>query len=252
MRKFNIKTPILYRVLICLLCLVLVSAALFYYIQAKYVSGGEDNTPEASVTRWGFTANINGDNMFGEHYVGGEIETDTTLDDYSYDVRAKAESTVIAPDTSGYMSFSVKGSAEVDAQVVLKASGGDVKVTVDEGGSKYEYRPIRWSLDVIDGSNVTNEINNGTLEELLERMEELNPIIKAGNTVDVEYRITWTWPLETGSTTEEIERNNTLDSVIAAYLARNTIDSTGNTIDSKYTVSASLKFDFIAAVEQVG
>jgi hypothetical protein len=151
------------------------------------------------------------------------------------------------------MSFSVKGSAEVDAQVVLKASGGDVKVTVkNEGGSKYEYRPIRWSLDVIDGSNVTNEINNGTLEELLERMEELNPIIKAGNTVDVEYRITWEWPLETGSTTEEKERNNTLDSVIAAYLARNTIDSTGNTIDSKYTVSASLKFDFIAAVEQVG
>jgi hypothetical protein len=250
MRKFNIKTSFLYRVLICLLCLVLVSAALFYYIQAKYVSGGEDTSPEASITRWGFTANINGDNMFGEHYVGGEIETDTTLDDYSYDVRAKAETTVIAPDTSGYMSFSVKGSAEVDAQVVLKASGGDVKVTVKEDG--YEYRPISWSLDVIDGANVTNEIKNGTLEELLERMEELNPIIKAGNTVDVEYRITWEWPLETGSTPEEKERNNTLDSVIAAYLARNTIDSTGNTIDSKYIVSASLKFDFIAAVEQVG
>lgn len=245
MRKFNIKTPILYRVVICLLCLALLSGALFYYIQAKYISSDTGDTPQASVTRWGFTANINGDNMFGEHYVGGEIETDTTLDDYSYDVRAKAESTVIAPDTSGYMSFSVQGSAEVDAQVVLRASGGDVKVIVNEGGNKYEYRPIRWSLDVIDGANVTNEINNGTLEQLLERMEELNPIIKAGNVVDVEYRITWAWPLETGSTPAEIERNNTLDSVIAAYLA-------GYTIDSKYTVSASLNFEFIAAVEQVG
>ena len=245
MRKFNIKAPLLYRVFLCLLCLVLVSAALFYYIQAKYVSGGGSESPEASVTRWGFTANINGDNMFGERYVAGEIETDTTLDDYSYDVRAKAESTVIAPDTSGYMSFSVKGSAEVDAQVVLKASGGDVKVTVTEGNSTYEYRPIRWSLDVINGANVTNEISNGTLEQLLERMEELNPVIKAGNSVDVEYRVSWNWPLETGSTDAEIERNNTLDSVIAAYLA-------DYTIDSKYDVSASLKFDFIAAVEQVG
>ena len=246
MRKFNIKAPFLYRVFLCLLCLVLVSTALFYYIQAKYVSGGEGESPEASVTRWGFTANINGDNMFGERYVAGEIETDTTLDDYSYDVRTKAESTVIAPDTSGYMSFRVQGSAEVDAQVVLKASGGDVKVTVKEGNSTYVYRPIRWSLDVINGANVTNEINNGTLEQLLERMEELNPVIKAGNSVDVEYRVSWNWPLETGSTPEEIDLHNELDSLIAKKLAGETIDT------QKYTVSASLKFDFIAAVEQVG
>ena len=246
MRKLNIKTPVLYRVLICLLCLVLVSTALFYYIQAKYVSGGGSESPEASVTRWGFTAIINGDHMFGEHYISGEIETDTTLDEYSYDVRAKANSTVIAPDTSGYMSFSVTGSAEVDAQVVLKASGGDVKVTVKEGGNKYEYRPIRWSLDVIDGANITNKVNNGTLEELLSVMASLNPVIKAGNSVDVEYRITWEWPLETGSTQEEKDLHNELDSLIAKKLAGETIDT------QKYTVSANLKFDFVAAVEQVG
>jgi len=227
------------------LCLVLLSGALFYYIQAKYISSDTGDTPQASVTKWGFVVTIDGENMFAGQYVGGTKAAAGLAND-EYDVRAKASSSVVTPDTSGYMTFGVKGSAEVRAQVKLKVSGADLKVVVDNGGSTYTYEPILWTLDVIDGSTVTNQLTDVTLSQLLAKMEALNPIIEVGESVDVKYRVSWRWPIESGATPDEIALHNELDSIIAKKLAEEEIDST------KYAVTASLNFDFAAVVEQVG
>ena len=238
MKRQGVRSHIFIRIALILFILVTLLTLVVSGLYAKFISEDGDDSPTASATLWGFNVTVDGSKMFSEHYQGG-VNAKSGLENGSYDVRAQMGSTVIAPDTSGYMTFSVNGMAEVDAQVILRATGGDVTVTVDNGGgSTSVYRPILWSLAVVDDGVTTYVVSDGTLTEVLDIMEGLNPIIEAGNTVDVEYRIEWEWPLETS------EENNVLDTVIAEYLE-------GKTIDSKYTVSAKLEFDFVAAIEQV-
>ena len=238
MKRKVLRPHIIFRMALILFMLVILLTAIVSGLYARYTAKNDNDSPTASAAVWGFDVSVDGSKMFSEHYQGG-VNATVGLGDSSYDVRAQMGGTVIAPDTSGYMTFSVKGMAEVDARVILRATGGDVTVTVNNGGgSSTVYRPILWSLAIIDGETTEYVVNDGSLEEVLALMESLNPIIEAGNTVDVEYRIEWEWPLETS------EENNILDTVIAEYLA-------GKTIDSKYTVSARLEFDFVAAIEQV-
>ena len=208
MKRQGVRSHIFIRIALILFILVTLLTLVVSGLYAKFISEDGDDSPTASATFWGFTATVDGSKMFSEHYQGG-VNATSGLENGSYDVRAQMGSTVIAPDTSGYMTFSVNGMAEVDAQVILRATGGDVTVTVDNGGgSTFVYRPILWSLAVVDDGVTTYVVSDGTLTEVLDVMESLNPVIEAGNTVDVEYRIEWEWPLETS------EENNVLDTAM--------------------------------------
>lgn len=220
-----------WRVVISLICIVVITFAFFSKIAARFTSDDNSN-PSAEIADWNFTISIDGSKMFSEYYADG-VYAEAGKEDDEYDVRAVADSTAITPDTSGYIVVNITGNAETDARVILEATGSDIKV--EHSGDTYE--PLLWSFDIIENGIVTNIKENVSLVQVVTAVNNVDTVIKASDAeTDLSYVISWNWPLSSG--------NDEYDSLIAKH-------AMGKSIGGEYNVKSSINFSIDVSVEQV-
>lgn len=214
------------------------------YTLSKYVTK-KDASGNASVAKWGFTVTSETNNLFGANYefkTGATNSTVTATNDATkLTVKASSEnSKVVAPGTTGSMTFTIGGTAEVKAKVVINMTvTKDVvlKYTVGEAAAE-EYKPVKWTLK----KGETKLVENSTLAKIAEELnkdaydETINPgeaYTNAGT-----YTIEWAWAYESG--------NDALDTFLGTIA-----HTPGTTTDGTYTKVAegtSTEIDFALSI----
>ena len=179
-------------------CLVAAMGGMTY---SKYITTTETGKQTATAAEWGFVLNANTTKLFGDAYNKGS-ESSAVVTAYADGVSVKADTEdkfVVAPGTSGSMTIAINGTAEVKAQLKIKASDTPKEISV---GTKYY--PIKWTLtDGTDANTVS-----GKLSEVLTAFASKSATIEATKTCDTTYTLSWEWALE------DTNLNNVYDTMI--------------------------------------
>lgn len=204
-RKNNRKTAVIVMLLLALIALMCFGG----YTFSKYVTSGK-GSGTASVAKWGYTASVDTTKLFGKEYKYDTAKAASTVDGTGANLTVKADTTnernLVAPGTTGSMTFTVGGKAEVRAlistglhptnDVVLK-----IKKTSDTAYT--EYRPVKWTLKngegVVSGAeNVTLETIHGVIATDTSLNKEIAPNAELPTAT---YELSWAWVFEnTGDT----------------------------------------------------
>ena len=192
---------------IALLLLLVAVIGFGGYTMSKYISSKSDNGT-ANVAKWGFTVHADATKVFGSNYekAGGVSSSVTDKTDATkLTVKASvADSKVVAPGTTGSMTFGFGGTSEVLAKFTFDLKVTDISLAYTKGGAAGTYSPIKWTLN--DGA--TNVVDGGTIEQVktaLNKEKTLNP----GDTLEEKsYTLTWVWDFESSA------ENNKLDTYL--------------------------------------
>lgn len=179
------KAVIIVIAMLLMVALVVGMGAMTY---SRYITSDTTGDQTATAAKWGFVVTVNADNLFGTDYTletGSSLATKVTSDGVG--VAVNAESSVVAPGTTGSMTISITGSAEVLA-----------KLTIDFGNTVQEihygdYYPVEWTLSEGNTKKVV-----GKLSDVVDYFnnDSNNPKITAGDdTFEREYTLTWEWEL---------------------------------------------------------
>ncbi len=237
--KFNKKKKMLVILSIVLMLTMVVGMGAFTF--AKYVTSHTADD-QANAAQWGFVITADASNLFGKDYTLSGTGTSATVVPTGSGVAVKATGTgnVVAPGTTGSMTFSISGEAEVLAKVSLeKAPTTDIYLDT--------YYPVKWTItESVSGTSVCE---NAKLSEALTALESsVDGIgsIAPGTVVNKTYVISWTWAFDSG--------NNKSDTVLGLLAGGKTVEQI-NTIYGENTVEAgkygtSIAFGFTVTVEQ--
>lgn len=186
------------------------------YTLSKYVTK-KDASGKASVAKWGFTVTSDATNLFGANYefkTGATNSTVTKTNDATkLTVKASDEnSQVVAPGTTGSMTFTIAGTAEVKAAIEVKMNvTSDVvlkyKTTAAPEATPVEYYPVKWTLKKTVDTTTTTVAENKTLAELKTELANLNATVGAGEAYAnaATYTIEWAWAFEVDEATNELD-----------------------------------------------
>lgn len=226
------------------------------YTLSKYVTK-KSTDAKASVAKWGFTATADASELFGKNYkfdgTKSIVTNETTGVTYTVKSSAADSETVknrVAPGTTGSMTFSIQGKAEVLASINLQMTNTkDVVLNYTKGEATGSYAPVKWTLtESVNGQTATKVVENKTLAELaVELNKKFNNKKQAiGEEVNVTYTLTWAWAFENNAVTDA----NALDTLLGMYASSNT-----NTTNEGYTVAADTStevgFDLAITIEQL-
>lgn len=252
-RKNNKKTAVIVALLLALIALLCFGG----YTFSKYVTSGK-GSGTANVAKWGYTASVDATKLFGEEYKYDAAKAASTVDGTGANLTVKADTAkrnLVAPGTTGSMTFTVGGKAEVRA---LLSMGIDVHTYKDvvlkikkTGEAAYtEYRPVKWTLKK-DGGAVT-VAENVTLAKVAEKIAEegINKAYAPNEELaETTYELSWAWEFEgTGSVLDlSIDQLDTILGQMAAEVTGYT--PAGYEIDA--TSSTELAFDFTIQVTQL-
>ena len=193
---------------------------------ARYVSSASMANPEsATVADWGYVLTISYADMFGAKYEDNVVKDSfTATESDKIDVTAGTSAQLVAPGTSGSMTVTLSGKAEVLAQItfdILEGSKDAVLVykTTAEG-QEQTYNPIKWTLTkkVGDGEATTVGTANTTFANIVTSMEAESAKVEAGtNIAQTVYTLSWSWAInESMSATDA---TNQLDTALGMFAA---------------------------------
>ena len=208
-RKNNKKTTVIIALLLALIAILSFGG----YTLSKFVTSG-GSTGKAQVAKWGYKMGVDGSKLFGKNYKFDHVASKEDADGLT--VKASGDYNVIAPGTTGSMTFTIGGQAEVKA---LIAMGIDPKKDVTlklqkSDGEEIVYNPVKWTLKK-NGVDVTGAINT-TLHKVAGAFHDMtsNPVSSVKNPGDVlattTYELVWAWAFEgtetfTGITADELD-----------------------------------------------
>ena len=221
---------------------------------AKYVTSGS-GSGTASVAKWGYEVKVNATDIFGTEYkYDTTANSSITNSETGSTVTVKANDTAnrVAPGTSGSMTFSIKGSAEVLAALSAQLTADkDVALTFSKGSESYTYAPVKWTLN--DGTS--NVVDAKTLADVVTEIDRLGQRITPNSTtLNKNYTLSWTWSFETAGSTVPGLSNNDLDTILGLLANGENADTVGArygiTIDSSKT-STEIDFKLSISIEQL-
>ncbi len=244
--KTNKKSKSFIVLLVAILLCIAVVLGMGGFTYAKYISQKSVPSQTANVAKWGWTVSAETSELFGTQYVNNKITTGKEAS--ALDVMASSTTTtnVVAPGTSGSMTFSISGSAEVRSKIVISATEGttvQLKWT-DSENTEQTYEPIKWT--VTKDSGTTNLLSDNTYASLISYLNTLTSG-ETGVTVNPTelftnagtYKISWEWKFE------ESDTNNGYDTILGEI-------SNGSTAYSDtYTASTTVTLDLKISVAQV-
>ncbi len=201
--------------LIALLLLLVAIIGFGGYTLSKYITS-KSESGTAQVAKWGFTVDANGDKLFGKNYKFEENNSVVTTDAANLTVKASGAYNVVAPGTTGSMTFSVKGKAEVLAKLSIEMSNVQditLKYTKGEDTTVQTYNPVKWTLKK-GGANVEGA-ENVTLAVLAEKLKTTTIYEVGAAEVNDTYTIEWKWDFESADNQAEIDSLDTLLGMIA-------------------------------------
>ena len=251
-RKNNRKTAVIVALLLTLIALMCFGG----YTFSKYVTSGS-GTGTAQVAKWGYTIEVDGSNLFGKNYKFDGVSSKATAEDTGLTVMASGDYNVIAPGTTGSMTFKIKGQAEVKALVSLGITEAvheegikDIVLKVQKtGGEEIVYNPVKWTL-LKNDAEVTNA-KKTTLKAVAATFHDdvVNGLKEAGSVLaETTYKLIWEWAFEgtgdfTGITVNELDTilgRRANDASYAAYGDWTIKD-----------VCTEIKFAFVGQVSQL-
>ncbi len=238
------------------------------YTLSKYVTEKKE-TGSASVAKWGFTVNSNSENLFGPDYKydtskSNSVKNNTagaTLTVSASTPTSGTRANLVAPGTTGSMTFEIGGTAEVKATVAVEMRDiTDVvlkyKTTANEP-TALEYNPVKWTLKKLNATSTYEVVQNAdgkSLENvtLAEIATELNTY---GATVDANgtyahagsYTIEWVWAFDGTAANAHADKLDTLLGWIAN--GTNIPDGYGFTVETG--TNTSIGFTLNISVTQV-
>lgn len=207
-RKNSRKTSVIIALLLVLVALLCFGG----YTFSKYVTGSS-KTGTAQVAKWGYTIKVDGTNLFGENYKFDRVASKATADTDGLTVKASGDYNVIAPGTTGSMTFKIKGQAEVRALIAMGIHPEtDIVLKVQKaGGEEIVYNPVKWTLK--KNGHVVDGAENTTLEAVAFTFHD-DPVVglkKVGDVLaETTYELSWAWAFEgtedfTGITVNELD-----------------------------------------------
>lgn len=249
-RNNNRKTAVIVMLLLALIALLCFGG----YTFSKYVTHG-NGTGTAQVAKWGYTVDVNTSGIFGEKYkkeAGATFSTITTSND---GLSVKTDTTgkkIVAPGTTGSMTFKVGGKAEVKARLYMGiAPNKDVVLKIQKAGeAEIVYNPVKWTLK--KNGNVVDGAQNVTLIEIADKLNH-EPVsvggkYEAGTEVpETTYELSWEWAFEGTETFTGITVNE-LDTILGQRANNAAFTYAGWTINEAVT---NIEFVLDVKVEQV-
>ena len=206
MKKQKQKKILVVAAIALMIALVSGMGAMTY---ARYITSSQVPAEQATAAKWGFVVTADTSNLFSSDYtlVSGQYATPTTLDN-GIAVSASAtanEANLVAPGTSGSMTVTVSGVAEVRARLTLKSlrAGGqkdylDISIPAgtdpSDDSARKKYNPVKWTLSKKVGDEVAQDVVvEKDLATLLTAFESESTDIPAGSSISVVYTISWKW-----------------------------------------------------------
>lgn len=189
-KRSNLKSFIIIGLLLLLVAVIGFGG----YTLSKYLTSKSEKG-SASVAKWGFTVETNATKLFGTNYKFDTNNSIVTADTANLTVKASDENNRVAPGTTGSMTFSIKGSAEVKANIKIEMSDvSDIVLKYTKNGTAQEdYAPVKWTLK--KGSETI--VNGGTLADVSMELNKVNATYEAGATeINDEYTLSWAWAFE--------------------------------------------------------
>ncbi len=248
-RKNNRKTAVIVALLLALVALLCFGG----YTFSKYVTHG-NGTGTANVAKWGYTVNVDTSGIFGEKYkkVAGDFSTITAAPD---GLTVKAESAgrkLVAPGTTGSMTFSVGGKSEVRARLYMGITPNEDVVLKIKKGEEAEivYNPVKWTLKK-NGHPVDGAVNT-TLTTIAGKLNHepvsVGGTYEAGTELpETTYELSWAWAFEGTETFTGITVNE-LDTILGQRANNAAFTYAGWTINEAVT---SIEFVLDIKVEQL-
>lgn len=214
---------------IALLLLLVAVIGFGGYTLSKYVTK-KSESGSASVAKWGYTIEANANKLFGTKYTFDNTNSVVTDSNAKLTVAASdATTNKVAPGTTGSMTFSVKGTAEVLAQLSISMTDvQDVKLVYKKGtdGAETEYAPVKWTLKknntVVSvklnesDENVT-ALSGVSLAAIQKGLATVSTITPNAAEINDTYTISWVWEFENkteGATSEQKEETDSLDTLL--------------------------------------
>lgn len=183
------------------------------YTLSKYVTEKKE-TGSASVAKWGFTVKADATNLFGAKYkydTAKNSSVATTDDTATFTVKTDDNTNRVAPGTTGSMTFTIGGTAEVKAKVEIALTDNkDIVLEYKKGETAGTYNPVKWTLKK-DGANI---VENSTLEAIANELnkavydETINP--GASYTNAGTYTIEWVWAFDGTTANPDADKLDTL------------------------------------------
>ncbi len=252
-RKNNRKTAIIVALLLALIALMCFGG----YTFSKYVTSGK-GSGTANVAKWGYTASVDATKLFGEEYKYDAAKAASTVNGTGANLTVKADTTgknLVAPGTTGSMTFTVGGKAEVRALLSMGIDATTYKDVVlkikKTGDTPYtEYRPVKWTLK----RGETTVAENVTLEKIAEAIHDEAINKTYGPTeglTSTTYELSWAWVFENNGETVldlSIDQVDTILGQMAAGVTGYT--PAGYEIDATNS-STALAFTFTIQVSQL-
>ncbi len=250
-RNSNKKTVVIVALLLALIALLCFGG----YTFSKYVTSG-NGAGEAQVAKWGYTVSVNSSEIFGEKYENSAKADYSKITTADNGLTVKADSAnrnLVAPGTTGSMTFTVGGTAEVKAKVVIDFDyTNDVVLNVSKevkNGEQTEtktakYNPVKWTLKKGDATVVDGK----TLADVKQALatDTMNTTYEAGVTItETTYTLSWAWAFE-GTETFDGFTCDELDTLLGQK-------ANGTTVEGYDfgDVVTSIKFTLNVRVEQV-
>lgn len=222
------------------------------YTLSKYVTK-KNASGKASVAKWGFTVSADATNLLGQEYKYDG--TNSTVNAGGSTVTVKANTStgnIVAPGTTGSMTFAIGGTAEVKAAIAVNMNvTSDVvlkyKTTAAPEAAPVEYYPVKWTLKKTVGENTTTVVENRTLAQLKDDLATLNATVGAGEAYAnaATYTIEWAWDFDANG----VGTNDALDTFLGKIA--NDADATDDTYTKQDGTSTTFEFTLDISVTQV-
>lgn len=224
------------------------------YTLSKYVTK-KSTDANATVAKWGFTVDANASGLFGKDYAYDTTKANSIVNDGTGALTVSASANRVAPGTTGSMTFNIKGSAEVLAQIKIEMTvTSDVVLNYTKDGTAgTAYTPVKWTLTKKGETNPL--VQNGTLEAVKNALNKTTTYQANSTAIDEEYTLTWAWAFETGTTDEEKTLNNNLDTLLGMVANADGAVSTNEVGENKFVstagTSTAIAFDLAITIEQL-
>ena len=208
MEKIQVKFTKKHLIIVSVVLMVALVVGMGAMTYSKYISSYTSGSQTATAAKWGFVVTADTTNLFPTDYTLGDGATHATKSDTG--VAVNASSATLAPGTTGYVSITVNGTAEVRAELTIALN------VTSQVGYADTYLPIKWALT--ETSATPTEWKS--YEDVTDDVESLNAVIDAGTSItDKCYYIHWCWDFETGANADEKAANNRHDTIIGAKSA---------------------------------
>lgn len=250
----NKRIVVISAMLVLLIAILCFGGATF----AKYVTSKNAKVEQATVAKWGFVVTANADDLFHDAYNNDNSAVDTWTTPAANGVKVSADTKgnkIVAPGTSGSMTISISGTAEVAAQLTVTyddTKTKDIKLEREASGSgdtavaEIKYYPVKWTLKK-DGTAIDAEVTGKSLSACLSKLaSEFEDKKYAPNETisSAVYTLEWEWAFEDASVAKSDDYDTILGQIAAAEDADKAAAAQG------CTYSTTIAFEFAIKIEQ--